>query len=77
MKDRNGYEIKMGDYVKWYDPEESARDLSRTYLIWDIRDEMVLITDEYSEAEVFPCELGKVDITDVFEMYKDLDSYEI
>lgn len=76
MKDRNGNEIKVGDYVKWYDPEESAKDLSRTYLVWDIRDEMVLITDEYSEVEVFPCEL-EVDIIDVFEMQKDLSSYEI
>ena len=76
MKDRNGNEIKVGDYVKWYDPEESARDLSRTYLVWDIRDEMVLITDEYSEVEVFPSEL-EIDVIDVFEMLKDLDSYEI
>ena len=67
MKDRNGDEIKVGDYVKWYDTEDSARDLSRTYLVWNIRDEIVLITDEYSEAEVFPCELELVDIVDVFE----------
>lgn len=74
MKDRNGNEIEIGDYVKWYDPEESARDLDRTYLVWDIRDEIVLITDEYSEVEVFPYELEKVDVS---EMQKDLNNYEI
>ena len=27
--DKNGNPVKIGDAVLWYDPDESARDLSR------------------------------------------------
>ena len=33
MKDRNGKKIAIGDKVKWYDPEEEARDLKS---IWEV-----------------------------------------
>ena len=56
--------IKVGDKVKWYDPEEEARDLSIVWTIDEIRgslddeDTIILITSEYgSEAEVFQSEL--------------------
>ena len=56
--------FKVGDKVKWYDPEVEARDLSVVWTIDEIRgsldddDTIILITSEYgSEAEVFPNEL--------------------
>lgn len=57
VTDRNGKEINVGDSVRWYDPDESARDLSRVYEVWDVRGEIVMIGDSFSEAEVFPHEL--------------------
>ena len=59
--------LKVGDKVKWYDPEIEARDLSVVWTIDEIRgslddeDTIILITSEYgSEAEVFQCELKKI-----------------
>ena len=59
--------LKVGDKVKWYDPEIEARDLN---VIWtiskiygDLNDEdtIILITSEYgSEAEVYKNEIKKV-----------------
>ena len=59
--------LKVGDKVKWYDPEIEFRDLN---VIWtiskiygDLNDEdtIILITNEYgSEAEVYKSELKKV-----------------
>ena len=59
--------LKVGDKVKWYDPEIEARNLN---VIWtiskiygDLNDEdtIILITGEYgSEAEVYKSELKKV-----------------
>ena len=59
--------FKVGDKVKWYDPEIEARDLN---VIWtiskiygDLNDEdtIILITSEYgSEAEVYQNELKKL-----------------
>ena len=57
VKDRKGKTIKVGDKVKWYDPEVSARDLSRVWEVWDVDEEMVCIADDYSEAEVLPSEV--------------------
>ena len=58
VKDRNGKTLKKGQKVKWYDPEEEARDLSRVYVVDKIHNEdVVMISDEYSEAEVIPHEL--------------------
>ena len=56
--------IKIGDRVKWYDPEEESRDLNIVWTVNEIRgslddeDTIILITSEYgSEAEVFQSEL--------------------
>ena len=59
--------LKIGDKVKWYDPEIEFRDLN---VIWtiskiygDLNDEdtIILITSEYgSEAEVYKSERKKV-----------------
>jgi hypothetical protein len=59
--------LKVGDKVKWYDPEIEARDLN---VIWTISkiygdlnddDTIILITNEYgSEAEVYKDEIKKV-----------------
>lgn len=57
--DMNGNPIKVGSKVKWYDPDESARDLSRVWSVFDVKSdgETVCISDDYSEAEVLPQEL--------------------
>jgi len=52
--------LKVGDKVLWYDPEVSARDLSRVYEVKEIKGEILLIADDYSEAEVTLNELTKV-----------------
>ena len=57
--DRNNEEIKVGDKVIWYDPAGDARDLSRVWVIDRITDEVVYISDDFSEAEVFSSELSK------------------
>ena len=59
--------LKVGDKVKWYDPEIEFRDLN---VIWtiskiygDLNDEdtIILITSEYgSEAEVYKNEIKKI-----------------
>ena len=57
-KDKNGKIIHTGDNVRWCDPEESARDLKRVWTVDEIHsEECVLISDEYSQAEVIPEEL--------------------
>lgn len=64
-KDRNGNQLVVGGYAKWYDPDESYRDLERVYEIVKISgdddDAIVLIADGFSEAEVLPSELMVVD----------------
>lgn len=57
--DRNNVEIKIGDKVIWYDPANDARDLSRVWTIDKITDEIVYISDDFSESEVFANELSK------------------
>ena len=57
--DRNNVEIKVGDKVIWYDPAIDARDLSRVCIIDKITDEIVYISDDFSESEVFANELSK------------------
>lgn len=57
VTDRKGIEITLGAKVIWYDPEEDARDLSRVWTVDDFNEEIVNISDEYSEAEVLPNEL--------------------
>ena len=58
--DRNGKPISVGSRVIWYDPERSARDLKRVWVVDDMRGDIVYISDEYSEAEVYPQELRVV-----------------
>lgn len=61
LYDKNNQEIFVGSRVLWHDPEESAKDLSRVYDVEDIigedEDAVILITDEFGEAEVFANEL--------------------
>ena len=57
--DRNNVEIKVGDKVIWYDPAIDAMDLSRVWTIDKITDEIVYISDDFSESEVFANELLK------------------
>jgi len=60
--DRNKKPLHKGQKVRWYDPEESARDLNRIYTVYeDPEPEMVRIADECSEAEVYPEELEIVE----------------
>ena len=61
VKDRGGKQLKVGDCVLWYDPEEETRDLTRIWGIdkinGDDEDSIILISDDFSEAEVFGHEL--------------------
>lgn len=57
IKDRKGQKLSIGAKVIWYDPEEEARDLSRVWTVDSISDELINISDEYSEAEVLPNEI--------------------
>jgi len=58
VKDNNGKILKKGQKVKWHDPEEKSRDLSRVYVVDKVHNEdVVLISDKFSEAEVMPHEL--------------------
>ena len=57
--DKNNVEIKVGDNVIWYDPEIEARDLERVWVVDRITDEIVYISDDFSETEVFANELSK------------------
>lgn len=55
--DRKGKRITIDSQVIWYDPQEEYRDLSRVYNVDEMDEEIVFISDEFSEAEVPPCEL--------------------
>ena len=55
--DKNGTRIDQGDEVQWCDPEEEARNLERIWTVNSINGDIVLISDDYSEAEVLPSEL--------------------
>ena len=55
--DKNGTRIDQGDEVQWCDPEEEALDLERIWTVNSINGNIVLISDDYSEAEVLPSEL--------------------
>lgn len=58
--DRNGNDIKVGSKVIWFDPDESARDTKRVWEVYEVKEEMVCIADDFSEAEVMPNELEVV-----------------
>ena len=55
--DRKGNPIQKGSKVIWYDPEKSARDLRRVWTVYDMGGDIVYISDEFGEAEVYPQEL--------------------
>lgn len=58
VKDRFNRSISIGDKVRWYDPQIEYRDLKRIYEVTDIQsDEMIWISDDYSDVEVNACEL--------------------
>lgn len=58
IKDRKGKALKKGQKVIWYDPEVEARDLSTVYVVDKVHNEdVVMISNEFSEAEVCPREL--------------------
>ena len=58
IKDRKGKALRKGQKVIWYDPEEDARDLTEVYVVDKIHnEEVVMISNDYSEAEVSPSEL--------------------
>ncbi len=59
--DRNGNEIEIGCHVIWFDPEIDSRDLDRVWTVDDYTEDVVQISDEYSEAEVYPSEIEIVD----------------
>lgn len=61
--DIHGEELKIGDKVLWYDPDEKYRDLTRVYEIFDIQGDIISISDEYGESEVYASELKKVFIS--------------
>lgn len=73
VKDKNGKELHVGDIVKWYDPEVSARDLTEKWEVWYIdSNDMVCITSEHgSEAEVYPEELKIVKAYNAIEEEKE------
>lgn len=51
------FPFSIGDKVIWNDPDESVRDTSRIYEIDSIKGETIIISDDYSMAEVFNTEL--------------------
>ena len=61
VTDKNGKQISVGANVKWYDPQEEFRDLTRVWQVDNVSEEIVNISDEYSEAEVLPSELEVVE----------------
>jgi hypothetical protein len=61
ITDIYGRELYIGGNVIWHDPDEEHRDLTRIWHVDSISadedDAVVLISDECSQAEVFPHEL--------------------
>ena len=57
VNDVNGKPIKKGAKVIWYDPEEEARDLTRMWVVDKVSEDVIMISDEYGEAEVLPNEI--------------------
>lgn len=57
--DKNGDPIEVGTKVRWYDPDESARDLTRVWEVFKIDEDIIHIAEigSSSEAEVYSEEL--------------------
>lgn len=65
MKDRLGNEIYVGAQVIWFDPENECFDPNRIWTVdridGDMDDSIILISDNFGEAEVFACELEVIE----------------
>ena len=59
--DINGNKVCVGDRVIWHDPDKSAIDLDRVYIVQSFSGEIVYIADDFSTAEVFSSELEVVE----------------
>ena len=57
MKDCNNVEINIGDTVIWYDPDLQFKDITRFYDVIKIDEDIITISDKYTELEVFPYEI--------------------
>lgn len=57
MKDCNNKEIHLNDTVIWFDPDLQFRDITRFYNVDKIDEDIITISDKYTELEVFPYEL--------------------
>lgn len=60
--DINGEKVCVGDRVIWHDPDKSAVDLDRVYIVHGFRGDIVDIADDFSTAEVFASELEVVEL---------------
>ena len=61
--DKNGDPIEVGTKVRWYDPDKSARDLTRVWEVFKIDEDIIHIKEigSSSEAEAFAEELEIVE----------------
>ena len=59
--DINGNKVCVGDRVIWHDPDKSAIDLDRVYIVHSFNGDIVNIADDISTAEVFASELEVVE----------------
>ena len=57
MKDCNNREINIGDTVIWFDPDLQFRDITRFYDVIKMDEDLITISDKYTELEVFPNEI--------------------
>ena len=57
MKDCNNVEINIGDTVIWFDPDLQFKDVTRFYDVIKIDEDIITISDKYTELEVFPYEI--------------------
>lgn len=56
VKDRNGKAIHVGDNVIWHDFEMNT---TSTYEVYEVREDMVKLANQYGECEALPeeCEV--------------------
>lgn len=57
MRDCNNREIHLNDTVIWFDPDLQFRDVTRFYNVDKIDEDLITISDKYTELEVFPHEI--------------------
>lgn len=63
----DGHDFKAGDAVYWNDPaiddypeEEREEALKRRFVVFDVSGEIISISDTYTTAEVYACELEHI-----------------